>query len=151
MIAHFLSPGSWRVYPDVVPALERLRAQGLSLGVISNWDSTLASLLEAHGLAGYFEAILISAIEETGKPGAEIFRRACRRVGADAREVLHVGDSLEEDYLAASRAGLQAILLDRGGKHKEIPARITALTELPSLRGERFPAREISGIESPVS
>ena len=32
----------WRIYPDVIPALEGLQAAGVRMGVVSNWDSNLA-------------------------------------------------------------------------------------------------------------
>jgi len=46
----FLSPETWQVYPDVLPTLEILRAKGISLAVVSNWDSQLPGLLERVGL-----------------------------------------------------------------------------------------------------
>ncbi len=128
---HFLSPGAWSVYPDVAPVLAELRGRGYTLAVVSNWDSTLGRLLDVHGLSGSFSAVLISAVEKSAKPHAEIFRRACRRLGLRADEALHVGDSLEEDYEGARSAGLSALLLDREGRHEAIEDRISTLAEIP--------------------
>jgi putative hydrolase of the HAD superfamily len=131
LVAHFRRPESWSVFEDVVPALEELRSRGFRLGVISNWDSSLAPLLDSLGLSHRFDALLISAVEGTGKPGVEIFDRACIRLGVDARDAVHVGDSLEEDYEAARRAGLGALLLDRAGRHPEVGDRLASLEDLP--------------------
>ena len=131
LVAHFVLPGSWSVYPDVAPALSSLRERGFRLAIVSNWDSTLAGLLEAHGLEDSFSAILISAVEKAAKPHAEIFHRACARLGLRADEALHVGDSLEEDYRGARAAGLSAILLDRDGRHADVAERIASLEDLP--------------------
>jgi putative hydrolase of the HAD superfamily len=131
LVAHFLRPDSWSVYPDVLPALEALCRNGYSLAIVSNWDSTLGNLLDAHGLSSKFSAVLISAVEGSAKPHAEIFHRACSRLGLRAEEALHVGDSLEEDYEASRTAGLSALLLDRDGRHPEIGDRISTLAELP--------------------
>lgn len=128
---HFRDPGVWAVYPDVVPALETLTARGFPLAVVSNWDSYLPSLLERRGLSRYFRAVSVSAIEETGKPGAAIFHRTCARLDVKAAEVLHVGDSLRDDYEGARAAGLQALLLDRRGEHADLGERIASLAELP--------------------
>ena len=42
----FGKPEAWQVFSDVVPALEELRADGVELGVVSNWDSQLPHVLE---------------------------------------------------------------------------------------------------------
>jgi putative hydrolase of the HAD superfamily len=99
--------------------------------VVSNWDSYLPALLEGLGLARRFQAVAVSAIEETGKPDAEIFHRACARLSVGASEALHVGDSVREDYEGARAAGLTALLLDRQDRHRDIEQRIASLAELP--------------------
>ena len=139
LAAHFRNPNSWAVYADVVPALEELSRHDFALAIVSNWDSYLPKLLAALGLDGYFGTIAVSAIEETGKPHAEIFHRACRRLRVEPSEALHVGDSLAEDLEGARSAGLSALLLDRQGRHPEIADRITTLAELP--RRLCYPAR----------
>ncbi|HYX20618.1 MAG TPA: HAD-IA family hydrolase [Thermoanaerobaculia bacterium] len=134
---HFGEPSSWALYPDVLPTLDALTAAGLPLAIVSNWDSQLPRLLERRGLARHFRTVSVSAIEETGKPGAEIFRRTCERLGVEAGEALHVGDSLRDDYEGARAAGLRALLLDRRGEHRDIPERIASLAEVPDhLRAE---------------
>ncbi len=128
---HFRDPDAWAVYSDVVPTLEALAARGMPLAVVSNWDSYLPRLLELRGLSGYFRTVSVSAIEETGKPDAEIFRRTCERMSVTAAEALHVGDSLRDDFEGARAAGLQALLLDRKDQHGDIADRIASLAQLP--------------------
>ncbi|HEU5248802.1 MAG TPA: HAD-IA family hydrolase, partial [Thermoanaerobaculia bacterium] len=65
----------------------------------------------------------------------EIFHRACRRIGVEPAEALHVGDSVAEDFQGARRAGLSALLLDRLDRHPEIADRIVSLGELPGRLG----------------
>ena len=136
---HFRRPGSWAMYGDVLPTLEDLRDRGLALAVISNWDSHLPRLLEAMGLTPFFRVLSVSAIEATGKPGAEIFRRTCERLGVAAGEALHVGDSPRDDVEGARAAGLFALLLDRDDRHAGAPDRITSLRELPARLGSPAP------------
>jgi len=133
LATHFRDPSSWAVYDDVAPALDSLAVRGLSLAVVSNWDSYLPTLLESLGLARRFRTITVSAIEETGKPEPEIFLRTCQRLNFAAAEVLHVGDSLAEDYEAARAAGLSALLLDRAGRYVGLENTISTLAELPHL------------------
>jgi putative hydrolase of the HAD superfamily len=130
--AHFGNPASWRIYEDVPDTLRELEEAGYALAVVSNWDSQLPSLLEGLGLAGRFRVVSVSAIEETGKPEAEIFRRTCAKLGVAAVETIHVGDSLIEDYEGARAAGLSALLLDRAGRFDGYPDRIQSLAEIPA-------------------
>ncbi len=130
LAAHFRDPGSWSVYGDVLPTLEELAGRGLSLAVISNWDSHLPRLLEALRLSPFFRVVSVSAIEATGKPAPEIFHRTCRRLGVSPAEALHIGDSLRDDVEGARGAGLSALLLDRDDRHADAPERITSLSHL---------------------
>jgi putative hydrolase of the HAD superfamily len=131
LAAHFRDPGSWAVFEDVRGTLEELESREILLAVVSNWDSHLPALLEALGLAGRFRAISVSAIEGTGKPEPDIFLRTCARLSLSPAEVIHVGDSLIEDYQGARAAGLSALLLDREGKHAGLPDRLDSLALLP--------------------
>ena len=121
------------MYPDVLPTLERLSESGVALAVVSNWDSFLPRLLELRGLAPFFRTVSVSAIEGTGKPDAEIFRRTCERLAVEPGDALHVGDSLREDFDGARGAGLSALLLDRTDQHPGMADRIRSLSEIPEV------------------
>jgi putative hydrolase of the HAD superfamily len=131
LAAHFRDPASWAVFEDVAPALDALEERGFLLAVVSNWDSYLPALLEGLGLRGRFRTVSVSAIEETGKPEPEIFRRTCERLGISPAQALHVGDSLAEDYEGARAAGLSALLLDRADRYPALLDRIRSFEELP--------------------
>ena len=42
---HFGRPSSWQVYPDVVPALRQMERSGLQIGIGSNFDGRLRSVI----------------------------------------------------------------------------------------------------------
>ena len=111
----FAGPDAWRMFPDAEETLHEARARGLHVGVISNWDERLRPLLDAMGLARYFDSITISCEVGAEKPGAEIFLAALRTAGATASEAVHIGDSYDHDVRGAEAVGMTAILLDRGG------------------------------------
>jgi putative hydrolase of the HAD superfamily len=123
----FAQPRCWRVYDDVAPAVERCRAKGLKLGVISNWDERLRPLLEQMGLAPYFDTIVVSTDIGHHKPHRQIFERAAEHLQLAPQQILHVGDSPEEDLQGASEAGFQCVLLSRGGATKPAIASLNAL------------------------
>lgn len=124
----FRAPERWRLFPDVVPTLERLRREGVRTGVVSNWDSRLPAILDSLGIAGYFEEIGVSGVEGVEKPSPELFHVVLSRMGADPAETIHVGDDPLCDVEGAMRAGVTARLIDRTGTRKAW----RDLTPLPS-------------------
>ena len=123
---------AWRIFDDVRPTLDALRARGLKLGVISNWDERLRPLLGALDLARCFDAIVISHEAGHTKPAPEIFLQAAAQLNLPPEHILHVGDSACEDEEGARRAGLRATRLDR--RAKESGGRtLSTLTSLPGL------------------
>jgi putative hydrolase of the HAD superfamily len=106
----------FRPFPDAAPALAALRAAGMQLAVVSNWDCSLRSVLGQLGLAGAVDAIVVSAEVRAAKPDAAIFKAALGQVRRDPREAVFVGDSFETDVLGARAAGLRALLLEREGR-----------------------------------
>jgi len=126
----FADPALWHVFPEVPEVLARLKASGLRLAVVSNWDSRLPVLLERLGLTGYFAELLVSALEGVEKPGTEIFLRASARLGVEPVRCLHVGDSPLDDYRGAESAGMRAVLVDREGIFDNGYARVADLRGL---------------------
>jgi putative hydrolase of the HAD superfamily len=121
----FSRPESYAVYDDVVPALTGLRAQGLRLAVVSNWDRRLAGILAGLRLDRLFDAVLISAEVGVEKPHPEIFHAALRRLAVEPAAALHVGDQRLEDVEGAVGAGMRALHLLRtgaGGDLKDLGA-----------------------------
>ncbi len=111
----FGRPERWALYPDVRPTFERLRAKGLAVGIISNWDSRLVHLLTGLGLGEVLDDIVSSADVGLHKPDPRIFELACGRIGVSPREAAHVGDHHYADVLGASAVGIRAVLIDRHG------------------------------------
>jgi putative hydrolase of the HAD superfamily len=121
-----LTPGElvaairFRPYPDAEPALGELRARGLRLIVVSNWDISLPRVLERCGLAGLVDETVTSAGAGARKPDPGIFNAALELAGADPGEALHVGDTEDEDLAGARAAGIRALLIDRNGDGGDI-------------------------------
>ena len=125
----FAEPKTWRVYDDVLPALEALKQQNVRLAVISNWDNRLRRLLERLDLSHQFEVLSISAELGCQKPDPRIFEQTASRLGLPAACVLHVGDSEREDYEGALDAGFQARWLRRSSSSRST-LEIKSLAEL---------------------
>jgi putative hydrolase of the HAD superfamily len=125
----------FRAYPDAAPALAELRALGLRIVVVSNWDASLHERLGETGLAPLVDGAVASAELGHAKPDPEIFARALELAGARPEAALHAGDTLEADVAGALNAGLRAVLVARNGPATAPPGVpvVEALTELPAL------------------
>ena len=117
--------------PGTVEVLRTLRNR-YQLGVVSNSDGSVASVLERAGLAKFFDCIIDSGVAGVQKPDPAIFGLAARSLGALPGNCLYVGDTYSVDYLGATLAGMQAVLMDRSGSYadSQLP-RIASLEELP--------------------
>jgi putative hydrolase of the HAD superfamily len=88
-----------------VETLASLRARGIDLAVVSNWDVGLEEHLERLGAARLFSTIVTSAEAGAAKPDPAIFRVALDRLGVDPARAVHIGDE-PEDAEGAAAAGL---------------------------------------------
>ncbi len=134
-----------RVDPGTGPALSRLRRAGLRLGVVSNSDGRCEEALVTAGLRDHFEVVIDSELVGVEKPDPRIFALALDRLGLTAAEAVYVGDIYEVDVVGARRAGLEAILLDPLGRHRDREVRtVRDLAQAAELildgRSDRFPA-----------
>ncbi|HWH96134.1 MAG TPA: HAD-IA family hydrolase [Baekduia sp.] len=140
--AALLASLRFRPYPEVPPALAALRAAGLRLVVVSNWDVSLHEALAQTGLTPLVDAALSSAEARSAKPAPAIFARALALVdGAEAAAAVHVGDSVEHDVAGARAAGIAPVLVVRdGGRAIGGVPTIPDLAALPALLAARAPA-----------
>jgi putative hydrolase of the HAD superfamily len=110
---HFATAEPWAIYPDVLQALQHWHQLGIELGVLSNFDSRLYSVLQALDLAQFFTSVTISTEVGAAKPDPQIFAIGLNKHQCPAELAWHVGDSLQEDYHGAKASGLRAIWLQR--------------------------------------
>jgi HAD superfamily hydrolase (TIGR01509 family) len=91
----------FELIPGAVASLRRLRALGLSLAVVGNWDFSLHQRLAEAELGAYFATIVHAA----RKPDPARLLEALKRLGVRPDRALHVGDE-EADEQAARAAGV---------------------------------------------
>jgi putative hydrolase of the HAD superfamily len=113
LYAHFKTAEPWLVYSDTCPTLQQWRDYGIELGVLSNFDSRLHTVLQKLGLAQFFQTVTISTEVGAAKPEPQIFEVALQKHNCLPAEAWHIGDSRREDYEGAKAAGLKAILIRR--------------------------------------
>lgn len=130
LYAHFARPQAWQLHPEAAMVVAQLRQRGYQVGVGSNYDSRLASVLAGMpDLAVPSENVVISAAVGRRKPSELFFRELVRVAGCRPEQIVFVGDDPENDYAGAFGAGLRPFLLDPHGRHLELD-RVWTLAEL---------------------
>jgi HAD superfamily hydrolase (TIGR01509 family) len=101
-----------RVPPGTTEALQRARAIGMRVAVVSNSEGMLPALFRRVGLAESIERVIDSHDEGVRKPDPELFRRALAKLGVQASEAIYLGDIPGVDVVGANAAGIDAVLVD---------------------------------------
>eukprot|EP00899_Mesostigma_viride_P016330 jgi/Mesvir1/24699/Mv21982-RA.1 len=104
----------YRLYDDSIPTLEKLRAAGYILGVISNTDERYADrILPRFDLSKYFDFVICSKAAGVEKPDAGIFWQAIERANVVPDQAMHIGDNMQKDFYGAMRCGMKALCIRR--------------------------------------
>jgi HAD superfamily hydrolase (TIGR01662 family) len=129
---------SVRMDPETLEVLEKLKADGYRLGLVSN-VSQLPELLHRDladfGLTRLLDGVAFSSEIGVRKPRPQIFETVLEKVGARPRDSVFVGDRLVDDIAGAQAVGMRAILT-RQYRHEEPheikpDAVISHINELP--------------------
>ncbi len=105
------------IFSDVKEALELLRKKNVLIATIGNvlsWPGMVTRyLLYKNNVLDYFDLTVF--MDEVGymKPQKEIFLFTAEQLGIGIDELLHVGDSPENDLAGALLAGAKAVLINR--------------------------------------
>lgn len=104
------------VLKGVEEALVELKERGyviVTAGNVMFWPSSYTRLiLERFGIARYIDKQFYSDEVKAYKPMKEFFVKVMGHFKASPSEIVHVGDTKEEDFYGALRAGLYAILIN---------------------------------------
>lgn len=99
--------------PDLPDTLQKLKDQGLVLGLLSNTGmddvQVMEPVLKKVGIWDYFQVRIFSSEDGRAKPNPDLFRRMARELKAAPHEVLHIGDNANADFRAI-KAGLHAVV-----------------------------------------
>ena len=113
------------LYPDVIPTFDIL-APHFKIGLLSNGNT----YPERCGLEGHFAFVVFSQDVQIEKPDRRIF---------EITQMLHVGDSLENDVAGARNAGAYSVWLNRDGLPNDTDIQpdyeVVSLAEIPEILG----------------
>ena len=109
-----IGPDKTTLFAKVRPSLDRLRAAGLKLGIVTSKRRDGATLLLGHlNILDRFEVIVGADDVAAPKPDPESLQRAMEALSVAADEMVFVGDT-GYDVLAARNAGVTSMAVTTG-------------------------------------
>lgn len=137
---HQFQQGLIHAYDAPRPTLERLKAEGYKLALVSNYAHTgvLRDALKRLELLDPFDALIVSADVGYLKPHARIFDAAVEALGVARSEAVMVGNDPVCDVIGARNAGLRAVWApypreSPAPTHPNADAVVERLAELPDV------------------
>jgi 2-haloacid dehalogenase len=132
-------PG-WRAFPEVPAALDRLRADGWRLAILSNTDRELIEASKRTLRVPFDETVVAGEIASY-KPAHRHWEEFFDRTGAARERHVHVAASLFHDIAPASELGLTSVWINRLGERPgPQPTReLSDLGPLPDTLAELAP------------
>lgn len=124
------------IYPDSIPALERLKALGVTLCTLTDVATGMPDELHKSyfpELLPYLDMYVSSISCGMRKPNPKGLEDIAEHFGLSAEDMLFVGDE-EKDILVAKRFGCRSALIDRKDRSVDF--------------GQDFTVRSLNGIEN---
>lgn len=104
------------LFEDVMPVLTILKERRFHLSVLTNGPAIQRTKIETCPAGALFEQLFISSELGVGKPEIAVYEKVLSLLNAAKDEALMVGDSYENDCVAAERAGITAVQVNRHNK-----------------------------------
>jgi len=140
---HFSKPEAWRCDPSASSILRDFARKGLMLGLASNYDSRLRSVLAGKPDLAAIQIVCISSEIGWRKPSPKFFEAVSHSAGIPPENIVFVGDDFENDVEGALRAGMRHVwlkpdnppLIPNSAPDNEVP-RIGRLKDLLPLMNQ---------------
>ncbi|HEX2045259.1 MAG TPA: HAD family hydrolase [Gaiellaceae bacterium] len=129
----WLHAHNFELYEDALPVLALLRERGTKIGLVSNTSRDLDAFIRHFALD--VDAWVSSGAHGKVKPSPTIFRAVLDLLEVAPEEAAMVGDSLLDDIEGARALGMRAFLVDREGRHPDVPDALPSLLALPAALG----------------
>ena len=104
------------LFDDVIPVLFELKRNGFKIAVLTNGPLSQRKKIEGCEAGELFDEIFISAELGVGKPDLKVYESVCDKLKINKNEAIMIGDSYENDCVAAERAGIKSIQIKRDNK-----------------------------------
>jgi len=105
-----------KIYPEVIPLLEELKKKYILIVITAMPREFLIPKMK--NLEKYFKFSFSALSDFKELKNSEIYSKISKVLKVPPEQILHIGDHWEFDYLAARKAGMNAIYLDRSNIKK---------------------------------
>jgi len=105
-----------KIFPEVAPLLEELKKNFILIVITAMPREFLISKMKK--LEKYFKFSFSALSDFKELKNSEIYSKISKALNVHPKQILHIGDHWEFDYLAAQKAGMNAIYLDRSNTKK---------------------------------
>ncbi len=105
-----------QIYPEVIPLLEELKKNFILIVITAMPREFLVPKMKK--LEKYFKFSFSALSDFKELKNSEIYSKISKALNVYPEQILHIGDHWEFDYLAAQKAGMNAIYLDRSNTKK---------------------------------
>jgi phosphoglycolate phosphatase len=99
--------------------MRECKSRGVKLAVVSNKQQPAVTELADYYFEGMFDAAVGDGEGRTVKPAPDAPFEAMKRIGANPKTTLYVGDS-DVDAATAENAGLDCVLVTWGFREREL-------------------------------
>lgn len=113
------SIGKMPPFPEIVATLEKLKAAGFRLAIISNTDDVIIAGNVAQ-LGGFIDRVITAEQAGAYKPSRQIFHHAWKTLGIGMEDLVHICASPHLDLAAARELGFRTVWVDRGTGRKPL-------------------------------
>ena len=96
---------------DAVQTLNRLRALGLPIGVVSDCSREVPDIWPETVFHDLVHVTVFSCLVGVRKPNPIIYQTACDQLAVDPTACVYIGDGFSNELGGAQRLGMQAYLL----------------------------------------
>lgn len=110
-----------QLYPGVEDTIKQLHLK-YHLAIVSDGQTAYAvPEMNADGLLGYFDPVIVSGDFGYRKPDKRLFEKALRAMKMEPSEVLFVGNDMYRDVYGAQRLGMKTVFFksNQGTQEKE--------------------------------
>jgi putative hydrolase of the HAD superfamily len=119
LFAHYGKPASWQLFDDTAACWNDLRERGYRVGIGSNYDSRLQSVVAGQPPLNNNNGLFISSLVGYRKPASAFYDTIATQWKMQPDQLLMIGDDWVNDFQGARGAGWHALFLDRDSKRPE--------------------------------
>ncbi len=116
LFKRFERASAWTVFSGARRVLRKLKGEGITVGLLSNWDARGPELLRKLQLQSIFSTIVFSFDVGFEKPDPRIFDELVNRLNGSFERIVMIGNHVKIDLEVPNRRGWDTLLYRPGSE-----------------------------------